>query len=125
MDTELSLYYHTYKEVDILCRCLWYDLWVSVLVTQQLIMLLLYSLKSTSINLSGKNPLYVAFIAFQKAFDSVDRELLYNVLRQNGVKGKLFSAVRSNYVCVKALVRTTWGMSDTFNCPIGLRQGCS
>ena len=72
-----------------------------------------------------KNPLYVAFIAFQKAFDSVDRELFYNVLRQNGVKGKLFSAIRSNYVCVKALVRTTCGMSDTFNCPIGLRQGCS
>jgi len=41
--------------------------------------------------------LYVAFIAFQKAFDSVDRELFYNVLRQNGVKGKLFSAIRSNY----------------------------
>ena len=69
--------------------------------------------------------IYVAFIDFQKAFDSADRQLLYNILRQNGVKGKLFSAEKSIYVCVKTRVRTTCGMSDTFNCPIGLRQGCS
>ena len=68
---------------------------------------------------------YVAFIDFQKAFESADRQLLYNILRQNGVKGKLFSADKSIYVWVNTRVRTTCGMSDTFNCPIGLRQGCS
>ena len=85
---------------------------------------ILYSLINKYLYVRKKS-LYVVFIDFQKAFDSVDRQLLYNILRQNGVKGKLFSAIKSIYVCVKTRVRTTYGMSDNFNCLIGLIQGCS
>ena len=38
--------------------------------------------------IAGKS-MYVAFIDFQKAFDSVNHPILYDVLRRNGVKGKL------------------------------------
>ena len=36
--------------------------------------------------------LYVAFIDFRKAFDSVSRDKLWNVLGSNGMSGKILSA---------------------------------
>ena len=73
--------------------------------------------------LKGKY-LYVAFVDFQKAFDSVDRSILYEILRKNGFKGKLYNAITSIYYCVKACVRDSNDISSSFSCPIGLRQGC-
>jgi len=48
--------------------------------------------------------LYVAFIDFRKAFDSVCREKLWDVLSNNGLKGKILSALKSMYSTVKACV---------------------
>ena len=72
-----------------------------------------------------KKSVYVAFIDFEKAFDSVSRPLLYNVLIKHGIKGNLFRAIQSIYSSVKSCVRSDDGISDVFSCPIGLRQGCS
>jgi hypothetical protein len=72
-----------------------------------------------------RKPVYVAFIDFQKAFDSVDRSLLYHVLSRNGVKGHLYTAIQSIYSSVKACVRENNVVSNVFDCPVGLRQGCS
>ena len=47
---------------------------------------ILYSIVNKYLSMKGKT-VYVAFIDFQKAFDSVNRGILYNVLKQNGVKG--------------------------------------
>ena len=41
--------------------------------------------------------LYVAFVDFKKAFDSVNRNALWSVLRKNGVNGKLYMALRGIY----------------------------
>ncbi|WP_419619511.1 hypothetical protein, partial [Thiolapillus sp.] len=41
--------------------------------------------------------LYVAFVDFKKAFDSVNRNALWSVLRKSGVKGKLYKALRGIY----------------------------
>ena len=70
-------------------------------------------------------PFYVAFIDFQKAFDSVNHPILYDVLRRNGVKGKLYNSVQSIYHSVKSCVRSNGNLSNVFDCPVGLRQGCS
>ena len=49
--------------------------------------------------------LYVAFIDFRKAFDSVIRTKLWVILRKNGLKGKMYQAVVSMYNVVKSKVR--------------------
>lgn len=74
---------------------------------------------------SGK--IYVCFVDFQKAFDTVRRGILWNVLRRAGVGGKMLKILQSMYVSVKSCVRypgTPGGLTDYFNCPFGVRQGC-
>jgi len=85
---------------------------------------ILYSIVNKYLSMKGRT-VYVAFIDFQKAFDSVNRGILYNVLKQNGVKGHLYEAIQQIYSSVKACVRSDEGVSSTFSCPVGLRQGCS
>ena len=84
----------------------------------------LYSIVSKYLNMKRK-PIYVAFIDFQKPFDSVDRNLLFEIIHKNGIKGKLFTAITSIYSNVKAKVKTETALTDPFVCPVGLRQGCS
>ena len=50
---------------------------------------------------------------------------MYHVLRKGGLKGNLYNAIQSIYVSVKACVRTNTGITNSFECPIGLRQGCN
>lgn len=67
---------------------------------------------------------YVAFVDFRKAFDSVNRNALWNVLRKTGVNGKLYRALRSIYDSVLACVRDKSIYTDFFECPKGVKQGC-
>ena len=71
----------------------------------------------------GKD-VYFAFLDLEKAYDRVDREAMWNVLRLYGVGGKLLKAVKSLYVGSKACVRVGNEMSDWFPVRVGLRQGC-
>ena len=73
--------------------------------------------------------LYVAFIDFEKAFDSISRKLLWPILLRNGIKGKLYKCVRSMYEIVKARVRSglgnvaTGNFTEYINCTRGVKQG--
>ena len=67
---------------------------------------------------------YVAFVDFKKAFDTVNRNLLWHVLRKSGVHGKLYNALRSIYDSVLACVRDKSLYSSYFKCPHGVKQGC-
>ena len=84
----------------------------------------LYSIISKYFNMKHKF-VYVAFIDFKKAFDSINRDILFNILRKQGIKGNLYNAVKSIYNSVKTSVKSCSGFSNSFNCPMGLRQGCS
>ena len=84
----------------------------------------LYSIVTKYFNLRRK-AVYVALIDFEKAFDTVDRPILYDILHKNGVTGTLFTAIQAIYNNVKACVKSPDGISDEFICPVGLRQGCS
>ena len=68
---------------------------------------------------------YVAFIDFIKAFDPVNRSLLYKVLRKNNISGCLYKTITSIYASVKGAVKTYSGPSNSFDYPLELRQGCS
>ena len=54
---------------------------------------------------SGK--VYVCFVDFKKAFDTVNRGVLWNVLRKLGIGGKMLCMLQSMYKSVRSCVRYT------------------
>eukprot|EP00752_Nemacystus_decipiens_P005558 g5029.t1 len=71
-------------------------------------------------------PLYMCFIDLQKAYDSVDRELLWKVLARAGIPAEMIAVIRKFHVGMRARVRMDDGeLSDWFPVTQGLRQGCS
>ena len=71
--------------------------------------------------------LYVCFIEFKKAFDyqKVDRNTLWLILKKNGIRGKMYKAVKSMYEVVTARVRVGCDLTEAFMCNRGLKQGDS
>ena len=70
-------------------------------------------------------PLYMCFIDVKKAYDSVDRSLLWKVLARYGVPAKLISIIRQFHDGTRACVRLDSGeMSEWFAVEQSLRQGC-
>ena len=72
---------------------------------------------------AGKR-LYCCFVDFRKAFDSIPRERLWQVLANKGLAGPLLSCLRSMYAQDDACVTTAEGRTDFFACTAGVRQGC-
>jgi len=65
----------------------------------------------------------VAFIDFRKAYDSVVRTKMSNILRKRGVKGKMYPAIVCMYKVVKAKFRSDSDLTDSFMCPRSVKQG--
>jgi hypothetical protein len=65
--------------------------------------------------------LYVNFIDYEKAFDSVHRETLWKILRSYGVPTKIINVIKQFYINF----RCTIGTSElNFAVKSGVRQGC-
>ena len=72
-----------------------------------------------------KLPLYMCFVDLQKAYDSVDRELLWKVLGRAGVPSVMIDVIRQFHDGMRARVRMDDGkLSEWFEVTQGLRQGC-
>ena len=73
-----------------------------------------------------KIPLYMCFIDLQKAYDSVDRELLWKALARIAVPQKMITVIRQFFHDgMRARVRTDDGeYSEWFEVKQGLGQGC-
>jgi hypothetical protein len=69
-------------------------------------------------------PLFAAFVDFRKAFDSVNREVLWRVLAARGVSPKLLALMRDLYAGCEACVQVNGGVSSWFPMATGVRQGC-
>ena len=59
----------------------------------------------------------------EKAFDRVPREVISLVMCKLGVEEWLVSAVMSMYSGAKAVVRTVYGNSKSFEVKVGMHQG--
>ena len=70
------------------------------------------------------NTLHFAFLDLEKAYDRVDRDAMWNVLRLYGIGGRLLRGVKSLYVGSKACVRVGNEVSEWFPVRVRLRQGC-
>ena len=67
---------------------------------------------------------FLCFIDYSKAFDCVDHNTLWEVLRKMGVRPHLTHLMRNLYLGQEAAVRTEHGNTDWFKVEKGVRQGC-
>ena len=67
-------------------------------------------------------PLYVCFIDFEKAFDSVDRQAIWDILCHYGVPDKIISVTRRLHEGFACQVIHSGRLSEDFS--TGVRQGC-
>ena len=69
--------------------------------------------------------LFLCFIDLQKAYDSVVRTLIWQVLARFGIPPKMIEVIRQFYDGMRACVRSDDGRcSEWFEVAQGLRQGC-
>ena len=71
-----------------------------------------------------KRPLFCAFIDFSKAYDRVDRLLLWRILRGCGLHGAALSTVQAMYESVRMQVRMRGKLGPAFASDVGVKQGC-
>ena len=67
--------------------------------------------------------IYFCFIHYAKAFDCVDPNKLWKILKEMGIQG-LTCLLRNLYASQEATVRTGHGTTDWFQIGKGVRQGC-
>ena len=68
--------------------------------------------------------IYFCFIDYAKAFDCVDHNKLWKILREMAIPDHLTCLVRKLYAGQEATVRTGHGKTDWLQIGKGVRQGC-
>ena len=68
--------------------------------------------------------IYFCFIDYTKAFDYVDHNKLWKILKEMGIPDHLACVLRNLYAGQEATVRTGHGPTDWFQIGKGVRQGC-
>ena len=70
------------------------------------------------------SPLLVNFIDYEKAFDSVDRDTLWKILRHYGVPIHIVNLIREMYQGTNCRVIHDGQLGESFDVKTGVRQGC-
>ncbi len=83
----------------------------------------LTSLINTHVN-KKKGRMYVFFVDFSAAFDSVNRKLLLYKLANLGMSTKILTLIKNYYTNTKLQVITPVGLTEPFDANCGVRQGC-
>ena len=68
--------------------------------------------------------IYFCFIDYGKAFNYVDHNKLWEILKEMGLSDHLICLLRNLYAGQEATVRTGHGTTDWFQIRKGLHQGC-
>ena len=68
--------------------------------------------------------IYFCFIDYAKAFDCVDHNKLWKILKEMGIPDHLISLLRNLYAGQEATVRAGHGTTDWSQIGKGGRQGC-
>ena len=68
--------------------------------------------------------IYFCFIDYAKAFDCVDHNKMWKILKKMGISDHLTCLLRNLYACQEATVRTGYWAIDWFQIRTGVRQGC-
>ena len=68
---------------------------------------------------------YIAFIDFRSAFDTVDRQSLWLILKAAGLPTKIVSLFKELYSSTESAVLVNGKLSSSFPIKNGVRQGCA
>ena len=68
--------------------------------------------------------IYFCAIYYAKAFDCVDHDKLWKILKEMGIPDPLTCLLSNLYACQEATVRTGRGTTDWFQIGKGVHQGC-
>jgi len=68
--------------------------------------------------------IYFCFIDYAQAFDCVDHNKLWKILKEMGIPDHLTCLLRNLYAGQESTVRTGHGTTDWFQIRKGVRQGC-
>ena len=71
-----------------------------------------------------RQPLYAAYIDLRAAFDSLDRNTLWNILKTIGIPQKLVDIIKTLYSSTHSVVRVNGTISEAFSISSGVHQGC-
>ena len=75
--------------------------------------------------LSGNKKLYLCFVDFKKAYDTVWRIGLLSKLQSYGISNRFINLLYSMYSKTKSSVQLQNGLTETFPSTIGLKQECN
>ena len=73
---------------------------------------------------SSRKNIYFCFVDYAKAFDCVDHNKLWEILKEMGILDHLTCLLRNLYAGQEATIRTGRGTTDWFQIGKGVRQGC-
>ena len=68
--------------------------------------------------------IYTVFVDFQKAFDSLDREVLWQLMRHYGIPEKYISIIKNTYTGMQSKIIHEGQLTEPFEITTGVRQGC-
>ena len=68
--------------------------------------------------------IYFCFIDYARAFDCVDHQKLWKILKEMGIQDHLICLLRNLYAGHEATVRNGHGTTDWFQIGKGVSQGC-
>ncbi|VDO78599.1 unnamed protein product [Schistosoma margrebowiei] len=75
-------------------------------------------------SIEWNSSLYINFIDYEKAFDSVDRTTLRKLLRHYGVPQKIVNIIRNSYDGLNCKIVHGGQLTKSFEVKTGVRQGC-
>ena len=75
-------------------------------------------------SIEWNSSLYITFIDFEKAFDSVDHNTLWKILRHYGIPEKFIAIIQQSYYNSQIRVIHNHEITPPFSVQTGVRQGC-
>ena len=75
-------------------------------------------------SLEWNSVLYLVFVDYEKAFDSIHRETLWKIMKAYGIPEKFIAIVKAFYKNSRAAVIHGDGKSEWFEIKSGVKQGC-
>ena len=75
-------------------------------------------------SLEWNSHLVINFLDYEKAFDSIDRDTLWKIMRHYGIPQKLVNLVKTMYEDTSCRVIHAGQLTDSFSIKTGVRQGC-
>ena len=73
---------------------------------------------------SSRKNIYFCFIDYSKAFDCVDHNKLWKILKEMGISDHLTSLLRNLYAGQEVTFKTGHGTTDWFQIGKGVHQSC-